>query len=100
MLIFLATLGPAIGQEAPVTIRVEVRTDSAPVAGATVKLNGVAIETDPNGVAIATINLGKVNVIVTKEGYLPATVSLSVDQVREWQVVVELQPQPNAQQIA
>jgi outer membrane receptor for ferrienterochelin and colicins len=98
VLIFIATLGPAIGQEAPVTIRVEVRTDSAPVAGATVKLNGVAIETDPNGVAIATINLGKVNVIVTKEGYLPATVSLSVDQVREWQVVVELQPQQQLEQ--
>jgi iron complex outermembrane receptor protein len=97
-LAFIAILRPAIGQEQPVTIRVEVRTDSAPVAGATVKLNGVAIETDSNGAAIASIKLGIVKVVVTKDGYLPATASLSIDQAREWQVAIELQPQQQLEQ--
>jgi iron complex outermembrane receptor protein len=50
------------------------------------------VQTDQNGIAIASSALGKVEVTVAKHGFYPASVSLSVDQPREWQIIIELQP--------
>jgi outer membrane receptor for ferrienterochelin and colicins len=90
--IMIASLLPALSQEPRATIRVEVRTDSTPVAGAKVTLNAVSVITGPDGIAITSTPFGKVDVTVTKEGYHPATTSLSVDQPREWQLIIDLQP--------
>ncbi len=88
----------AFFQEPRATIRVEVRTDSTPVAGAVVTLNGASIQTDRNGVATAPVALGKVDVRVAKQGFLPGATSLAVDEAREWQLVLELQPEPRDEQ--
>src|SRR2546426_1263385 len=93
LLILTTTLVPALSQEPRATIRVEVRTDSGPVAGATVTLNSISIQTDRNGLAIASLAVGKVEVSVTKDGFLPAKASLPIDEAREWQIAFELQPQ-------
>ena len=93
VVILITTFLPAFCQEPRATIRVEVMTNSAPVAGANVILNEVSMQTDRNGLAIAPVALGKMRVTVTKEGFLPATASLSVDEAREWQLVFELKPQ-------
>jgi len=94
LLTLITTLAPIFSQEAPrATIRVEVRTATAPVAGAVVTLNGISVQTDQNGLAIATLPLGKVDVTVSKEGSLPAKATLQVDEAREWQIAFELQPE-------
>lgn len=90
----LATLVPVFSQEpARATIRVEARTDMAPVAGAIVTANGVSVQTDQNGIAVIALPLGKVEVSVSKEGFLPERASLAVVEAREWQIAFELKPQ-------
>jgi iron complex outermembrane receptor protein len=85
---------PVFSQEPPrATIRVEVRTETGPVAGATVTVNGNTIQTDQNGVAVTAVPLGQVEVSVSQEGFLPAKTSVAVDEVREWQIAFELKPQ-------
>src|ERR1700720_3582113 len=91
-LTLITTCLPVFSQEPPrATIRVEVRADNAPVAGAAVTLNGVSIQTDQNGIAVTTLPLGKVEVSASKEGFLPAKASLQVDEAREWQIAFDLQ---------
>ena len=98
LLILTTTLVPALSQEPRATIRVEVRTDSGPVAGATVTLNSISIQTDRSGIAIASIAVGKVDVSVTKDGFLPAKASLPIDEAREWQIAFDLQSQPHREE--
>jgi outer membrane receptor for ferrienterochelin and colicins len=85
---------PVFSQEPPrATIRVEVRTDANPVAGAVVTVNGTSIQTDQNGIAIIALPLGMAEVAVAREGFFPGKASLLVNEVREWQITVELKPQ-------
>jgi iron complex outermembrane receptor protein len=84
---------PTHGQEPRATIRVEVRAESGPVAGAQVLLNGVPLQTDVNGIATGSTVLGEVKIGVTKEGFLPASATLTLDEAREWVITMELHPQ-------
>ena len=61
-------------------------------------MNGISAPTDQNGIATATLPLGKVEIAVSKEGFLPAKTSLVVDEAREWQVTVDLNPQQKAEE--
>jgi len=79
-------------------IRVIVKTDSGPLAGAIVTMNESSTPTDQNGIASATLPLGKVDVGVSKEGFLPAKASLAVDEAREWRVTVDLKPQQQGEE--
>ena len=98
LVLIIASL-PAFAQEVPrATIRVEVKTDAGPVAGAIVNLNGVSVPTDQTGLSVTTLPLGKVEVSVSKEGFLPAKASLQLDEVREWRITVELKPEQQAQE--
>src|SRR6202521_4571565 len=97
-LILIVTLVPVFSQEPPrETIRVEVRTDASPVAGAVVTVNGMSMQTDQSGIAITALPLGRVDVSVSKEGFFPGNASLLVDEAHEWQIAVELKPQQQAQ---
>jgi len=98
LVLIIASL-PAFAQEVPrATIRVEVKTDAGPVAGAVVNLNGVPVPTDQTGISVTTLPLGKVEVSVSKEGFLPAKASLQLDEVREWRITVELKLEQQAQE--
>jgi outer membrane receptor for ferrienterochelin and colicins len=94
ILLLISTLFPALSQQpsAP-TIRVTVKTEAGPVPGAVVMINQISTSTDLTGIATANVPLGKVEVSVSKEGFFPATTSLVVDEVREWQITVDLKPQ-------
>ena len=99
LLVLITTLLSAYAQEPPsATIRVAVKTEAGPVAGAVVTMNGIPTPTDQNGIATATLPLGKVEVSVSKEGFLPAKTSLLVDEVREWQITLDLNPQQKAEE--
>jgi outer membrane receptor for ferrienterochelin and colicins len=86
----LVLSGILLAQEPRATIRVEVTTAGAPVADATVTLNGNATHTGADGIAIAPSALGAVEIRVTKDGFFPTTVSLEVTAARQWTVAVEL----------
>ncbi|MEP6962176.1 MAG: TonB-dependent receptor [Acidobacteriota bacterium] len=94
LLLLLTPLASVVAQQPMATIRVEVRAGPAPLAGANVTVNGALNQTDLNGVAITSTSLGKVEVLVSKLGFFDATASLSVDQIREWTLSIELQPRP------
>src|SRR4051794_26097007 len=90
LLIFVVVTAMA---EERATIRVEVTANSSPVAGATVTIDGNAVQSDANGVAVRQASLGTVEVKITYPGFLPATTSLQVTEAREWRIAVELRPQ-------
>jgi len=88
----------AFPQEPPTaTVRVTVKTEAGPVAGAAVTINDASISTDANGIAVASLPLGKADIAVSKEGFLPANASLVLDEAREWPITVDLKPQPQAE---
>ena len=88
----------AFPQEPPTaTVRVTVKTEAGPVAGAAVTINDASISTDANGIAVASLPLGKADIAVSKEGFLPANASLVLDEAREWPITVNLKPQPQAE---
>ena len=98
-LVLIGALFPAFSQEPQrASIRVTVKTEAGPVAGAVVFMNEIPATTDQNGLATATLPLGKVEVSVSKDGFFPAKASLSVDEAREWQITVDLKPQEKTEE--
>src|ERR1700719_1683781 len=90
LLTLIATFATAFSQEPQrATIRVEVRTETAPIAGAAVSLRGVSIQSQPNGFAITSLPLAKVDITVSKDGFLPAKATLQIDEAREWQIAFD-----------
>jgi outer membrane receptor for ferrienterochelin and colicins len=92
-LLFLTAVPQLVAAQERATIRVEVRAESSPVAGAQVTVNGVRTHTGRDGIVVTPAALGRVQVEVRKEGFLPGAASLVVDEPREWHVVIELRPQ-------
>src|SRR5438128_5308491 len=89
LLLITASL-PILSQEPPRgTIRVEVRTDDGPIAGAVVNINGISAPTDQSGVATLAVPLGMAEIVVTKEGFFPGKASLLVSEAREWQITID-----------
>lgn len=76
------------------TVRVEVRSESAPVNDAGITLNDVAARTGAAGVVTQLMPSGRVNVTVQKAGFFPAKTSLVVEPGQEYVVRVDLEPQP------
>src|SRR5262245_54914760 len=82
----------AFAQEPRAILRIEVKAESAAVAGAAVTVNGETIQTGRDGVAIASVAPGQVEIKVAKEGFLAGAASLLASEAREWHIAVELQP--------
>ena len=87
-LLLVATLLPALAQDPRATIRVEVKSEAAPIPGALVTLNGITVQTGQNGVASTTLPPGLVEGVVSKEGFFPAKISFTANEPREWPVTV------------
>src|SRR5436190_6833107 len=97
LLLIVASIA-ALCQDPGATVRVEVRTETGPIAGAKVTLKDKSAETDSNGIAVIPTELGTVEVRVTREGFFAGTAVLSVDDAREWSLVVELQPEQKVEE--
>ena len=89
--LFIVGVALALAQQPQATIRVEVRSESAPVQGAEVSVNGNQARTGPDGVAVLPSELGHVDVVVTKDGFFPARKALDIDAAQELQLQFELQ---------
>src|SRR5690348_15185892 len=81
----------ALAQPPQATIRVEVRSETAPVQDAEVTVDGRQARTGPDGVAVLPSELGHVDVVVTKDGFFPARKALDIDAAQELQLQFELQ---------
>ena len=74
-------------------VRVEVRSQGNPVAGATVVLNGTPYTADARGVLLLVPGAGSVELVVIKEGLAPASVMFQLRSGESRTIVVELEPQ-------
>src|SRR5438128_3634735 len=72
------------------TVHIEVRSDTGPVGGAEVVVNGATHKTDARGVSIVTLPPGHVDIVVVKEGFAPASASVDVQANQQQPVVIEL----------
>ena len=88
----------SLAQDPRATVRVEVQGPAGPVEGARVSMNGHTTQTRRDGVTVGSIPLGPLTVTAEKEGFLPGKTSLNIDEAREWNLVLELQPQPKLEQ--
>jgi len=92
-LLALVWASPTYAQ-APATLQIEVRSDSAPVADATIVVNGVTYRTPATGVVTVTAPAGAVEITAVKEGVLPITTTVTVQTGETRQVQIELPKQP------
>ncbi len=82
-------------QPAAITVRIEVRADDRPVAGAVVTLAEAAAVTDPLGIAVLVAAPGAPRLSVTADGFLPFAEPVAVAGGPNPQtVVVALVPVP------
>src|SRR6476646_7128333 len=91
-LLLLSLVFPTFSQERA-TIRVEVKFNSAPVERAAVSVNGDTVQTDGNGIAVRSDALAGLEITAFYACFLPSRSSLPVNDAREWQIVLDLQPQ-------
>jgi len=94
LLLFLIPADAVAAVQGLSTVRVEVRHDGAPVAGAEVLVNGTTYRTDADGTATASVAAGAVDITVVREGFAPLTTSVTVAAGQTQAVLVDLQMQP------
>jgi outer membrane receptor for ferrienterochelin and colicins len=84
--------------QTPAVIQVDVRFNSAPVAHATVVINGTTYETPASGSVSANVPAGTIEITAVKEGFVPTTTSVTVQGGQTQQVVIDLQRQPTVEE--
>jgi iron complex outermembrane receptor protein len=91
--VLIAIANPlAHAQAPPATLRIEVRHDANPLAGASVVVNGVAHTTDDEGVVAIAIPSGPTDIVVAKDGFVVVTTTVAAVAGRQQDVIVDLQP--------
>ncbi len=89
MLVLCLALGLLVQVQAA-TVRVEVRANGRPVAGATVTLAGASHVTDERGSVSAAVSPGKLEITATKDGFVPQTVTVEAIAGQEQSVTFDL----------
>jgi len=80
------------------TLRLEVRSDGAPVRDAEVIIAGTTYKTDPQGLTIVTVPPGTIEILVVKNGFAPVTTTIVVAVDQQQQVEIELHKVPSVQE--
>src|SRR4030095_8549943 len=96
-LLAFVTVAPTFAQ-ALANVQVEVRFDSAPVAEATIVVNGVTYVTAADGSLSLSVSAGTTEITVVKEGFAPVTTRVAVQAGQSQQVLVDLQRQPSVEE--
>ena len=93
----LLTLIPVVAAaQGTVAVRVEVRSDDGPVAGAAVNLGGVSAVTDGDGIAVVTAPPGPARLTVGHDGFLPLEQDITV--TADTPIVVDLFEAPEVEE--
>jgi len=98
-LLFLNHSDVSVAGQAPTAVRVEVRSDDVPVAGAEVVVNGTTFTTGADGVVAAPVTAGQVEMTVLKEGFAPLTASVTVAAGQTQSVLVDLEESPELEEV-
>ncbi len=94
----VSVCAPALCQDQRATLRIEVRSESAPVPDADVSINGARQRTNAGGVAISAVSFGDTKIAVDKDGFFPANTTVHVDEARDYLVSIELRPKDEVEQ--
>ncbi len=94
----LAFGAAALAQERPSSVTVEVRSDTQPLAGATVVARGVTVSTDAEGIAQLNASAGELRIAVSKDGFLAATAEVTISAGQDVTVQVVLSSQPTVEE--
>jgi outer membrane receptor for ferrienterochelin and colicins len=86
----LLALGESPGLAQTGSIRVEVRADATPVAGAEVIVNGASHKTDADGIVVVDLPAGTVEIVVVKSGFAPASATLELRPGQQQSVPFDL----------
>ena len=89
---------PALCQDQRATVRVEVKTESAPVPDADVSINGVYARTNAEGIASNTVPFGSAKIEVAKDGFFPANAAVDIEEARDYLVSIELRPKEEVEE--
>jgi iron complex outermembrane receptor protein len=92
------TAGTSFAQESRGQLRVVVRSDSAPVAGAAVTAGDLVMETGDDGVALIDAAPGLVRLSVTREGFFDVHADAQVTAGQVTTVEVELAARPEVEE--
>lgn len=87
---------PALAQTA--SVRVEVRAEAGPVAGAEVIVNGASHTTDADGIVVVNVPAGTADIVVVKTGFAPASASVQVQAGQQQPVVFDLTKEPTVRE--
>ena len=91
LLLVLLCLHAVAAAQVPSVVRVEVRAEAAPVAGAEVVIDGASQMTGAEGVASLDVAPGEIAVTVVAEGFAPVTVTVVVAPGTTQPVLVDLE---------
>jgi outer membrane receptor for ferrienterochelin and colicins len=80
-------------QPAAATVRIEIRSGDAAVAGIAVLVNGAPYTSAADGRVTALVVAGRVTVRVTGEGFIPLETTLTVAAQEQRDVIIALEPQ-------
>ncbi|MGH9255681.1 MAG: TonB-dependent receptor [Vicinamibacterales bacterium] len=94
VLLLCVCAGSLVAAQVPTLVRVEVRSDDAPVAGAEVVVGGTTFTTGPDGLVTIPVAPGRVDITVVKEGFIPLGASVAVAAGQTQSLVVELEESP------
>jgi iron complex outermembrane receptor protein len=86
--LFALNGSPALAQTT--SVRVEVRAEAGPVAGAEVIVNGGSHKTDADGIVVVNVPAGTVEIVVVKAGFAPASASVQVQAGQQQAVAFDL----------
>jgi iron complex outermembrane receptor protein len=90
--------GLALAQEPAGRLRVVVRSEGAPVAGATITVGERSVESGEDGAAVLDVPAGDVRVVVTKDGFFAAQADAQVAAGQTATLEVELTEQPEIEE--
>src|SRR5262245_26831704 len=92
MLLFIFLLY-GLSSQPPAELRIAVRSEGTPVAGAQVVVGGKTSETNAEGRVTLQIAPGPLEITVVKEGFNPVTVTATAAPGPPQEITVELEPQ-------
>ena len=84
--------------QAPATLQIEIREDSAAVSDVTVVVNGTSYTTPATGVLLVNVSPGAIEITAVKEGFVPVTTTVNVQTGEMRQLLIELQRRPTVEE--
>jgi outer membrane receptor for ferrienterochelin and colicins len=84
--------------QTPAVLQVDIRFNAAPVADATVVIEGITYRTPAGGSLSVNVRPGPIDIVVVKEGFVSTTTTLTVQEGQAQRVVIDLEPQPTVEE--